>query len=84
MKKQKNYAKNLKKGVKALSKTYKKYAPKVAKAGRIVQHHSKAISESTMDMMVPKRTRTHVDMTARRKPTRVAKTKQGFYLDYTQ
>ena len=64
------------KGAKGSAKAVKKYGP-------VVHHHVRAISESTMDAMMPSRTRTHIDMTARRKPRKVYKTKQGFYLDYT-
>jgi len=64
-------------GAKATGKAIKRYGPRV-------HHHAKAISSSAMDVMAPRRTKTVVDLTARRKPKRVRKGKGGFYLDYTK
>ncbi len=74
----------LKKVAHILVKSAKKSGEFIKKYGPKVQHHARAISESTMDAMIPRRTRTVVDLTVKRKPKRVAKGRRGFYLDYTQ
>lgn len=78
-----NHKKKLKKLGHLLVKGGKESGRLVKKYGPRVQHHARAISESTMDAMMPQRTRTVVDLTARKKPKRVMKTKRGFYLDFT-
>jgi len=78
--KQKSKAKKLGhllvKGAKETGKFVGKYGPKA-------HAFSKSIAESTMDVMVPRRTRTVVDLTAKRKPKRIVKGKGGFYLDFS-
>jgi len=75
--KYKKLAQGFRKGFKETADFAKKYGPKVHAA-------SKKMSEATMDVMMPRRTKTVVDLTAKRKPSRVVKGKGGFYLDYTK
>jgi len=77
------------KGAKKSDKFVKKYGP-------MVQHHARAISESTMGMMapevkgkpvnnlIPRRRKGYVDMSPKKRPKRVARGKKGFYLDFTE
>lgn len=66
------------KGGRESVKAVQKYGPKVHSAAR-------RMSDTTMDMMMPQRTRTVVDLTAKKVPKRVVKGKRrgDFYLDFT-
>ena len=63
-------------GVKKTGEFVETYGPKVHRASR-------RMSETAMDSLRPSRTRTVVDLTAKRKPKRIRKGRKGFYLDFT-
>ena len=66
------------KGGKETVRAVNKYGPKVHAATR-------RMSDTTMDALRPQRTRTVVDLTAKKKPNRVVRGKRrgDFYLDFT-
>lgn len=78
-----SHKKKIKKLGDVVIKGGKKSAEIIKRYGPRVQHHARAISESTMDVMMPRRTRSVVDLTRNKKPKRVLKTKRGFFLDFT-
>ena len=78
-----NHKKKLKKLGHLLVKGGKETGRVVGKYGPKVHAAAKRMSETTMDAMIPARTRTVVDLTARKKPKRVYRGKKGFYLDYS-
>jgi len=81
----KSKKKNLKKLGHLLVKGGKETARVVGKYGPKVHAAARRMSDTTMDAMMPQRTRTVVDLTAKRKPKRIVKGKRrgDFYLDFT-
>ena len=77
------HKKNLKKLGRLLGTGVKKSGEFINNWGPKVHRATRRMSDVAMDAMAPRRTRTVVDLTAKRKPKRVMKGKKGFYLDFT-
>jgi len=82
--KYKNYAEKVGRGVRGLSKKYKKYAPAVKKAAVTTHKVLRVSAETIHGSLIPApRRKGYIDMTQKRKPKPVRRKKGGFYLDFT-